>query len=391
MIKICILEVNTMCKNLLKVLALALLIGGIFSGCAERPSADEDGSPAENFTTLTVDKWTNGEIVKLKNDKADEQWFKFIATASTQRIYVKFSTLTEMYVYLYDADSNQVGDKLDTSGSASYVKYLEKALTKGETYYIKVTGGYWNRTGTYWIGFTDFPAQPETNITELIIDTWKNGSIVQPANDGTGEQWFKFVATASNQRVYVKFSTLTELYAYLYDDSFNQVGDKLDTSGNAGYVKYFEKSLTKDRTYYIKVTGGYWDRSGMYWIGFTDFPAQPETEITELIADKWKDGSIVQPSSDGTGEQWFKFVAEASTQYLYVKFGTLTESYAYLYDSSYNQIGSKLDVNGSFGSIKSSEKLLSVGKTYYIKVTGGYWDKSGTYWITFNSTGTEPQ
>ena len=121
----------------------------------------ESGDSGSKYTVLTVNKWTNGEIVKLKDDKVDEQWFKFVATTSTQRVYVKFSTLTEMYVYLYDANSNQLGDKLNTSGSASYVKYFEKSLTSGETYYIKVTGGYWNKSGTYKIGFNSIENEPQ--------------------------------------------------------------------------------------------------------------------------------------------------------------------------------------------------------------------------------------
>lgn len=153
-------------KSIVGIFVLGWLMGMAVIGCNlndEHKSTEEEsqGSGTESIISLTVNKWTNGEIVKLKDDKVDEQWFKFVATTSTQRVYVKFSTLTEMYVYLYDANSNQLGDKLNTSGSASYVKYFEKSLTSGETYYIKVTGGYWNKSGTYKIGFNSIENEPQ--------------------------------------------------------------------------------------------------------------------------------------------------------------------------------------------------------------------------------------
>ena len=323
---------------------------------------------------MTVDKWTSGEIVKLKDDKVDEEWFKFVATASTQRVYVKFSTLTELYAYLYDERSNLLGDKLDVSGSAGYVKYFERSLIQGKTYYIKVTGGYWNKTGTYWIGFTEFPAQPETTITTLSENKWMDGNIVSSSSGGTGEQWFKFVATSSKQRIYTKLSTTRGLYAYLYDSGYNPVGGKLDVHGDVGLVKYFEYSVNVGETYYVQVTHGYYsDCYGTYKIGFTEFIARPESVITTLTENKWTNGNIIHPDSDGSGEQWFKFVATSSTQYVYTKLNTTRGLYAYLYDTDYNRVGGNLDVHGDVDKIGKHEFSLTAGKTYYIQVTHGYY------------------
>ena len=379
--------------NMLKVLALALLIGGIFSGCAERPSADEDGSPAENFTALSVAKWTKGEIVKLKNDKMDEQWFKFVATASTQRVYVKLGTLSDLKAYLYDSSSDSAGSDLSISGSSGKTGYTEYSLSSGATYYIKVTGYNSNYTGTYWIGFTAFPAQPETTITNLSENKWMDGNIVSSSSGGTGEQWFKFVATSSKQRIYTKLSTTRGLYAYLYDSGYNPVGGKLDVHGDVGLVKYFEYSVNVGETYYVQVTHGYYsDCYGTYKIGFTEFIARPESVITTLTENKWTNENIIHPDSDGSGEQWFKFVATSSTQYVYTKLNTTRGLYAYLYDTDYNRVGGNLDVHGDVDKIGKHEFSLTAGKTYYIQVTHGYYsDCYGTYWITFNSTGTEPQ
>ena len=229
--------------------------------------------------------------------------------------------------------------------------------------------------------------------TVLTVDKWTSGNIVSSSSGGTGEQWFKFVATSSKQRIYTKLSTTRGLYAYLYDSGYNPVGGKLDVHGDVGLVKYFEYSVNVGETYYVQVTHGYYsDCYGTYKIGFTEFIARPESVITTLTENKWTNGNIIHPDSDGSGEQWFKFVATSSTQYVYTKLNTTRGLYAYLYDTDYNRVGGNLDVHGDVDKIGKHEFSLTAGKTYYIQVTHGYYsDCYGTYWITFNSTGTEPQ
>ena len=368
-----------MIRKFLRIFTMVCFLGAAVVGCEIDEEEAEEGSkdaPVE----LTVDTWTNGEIANA----GDEQWFNFVATASTQRVYVKFNTLTRMRVYLYDDGFNQMGDRLDASGNVSYVNYFEKSLTKGKTYHIKVTGQYNNDTGNYWIGFTAFPAQPETVITKLTENKWANGNIVSSSSGGTGEQWFSFVATAATQYISVRFSTCTSFDVYLYDSNYNQIGVRWDADGSSsGTVKKTSWALNSGEIYYIKADYG----AGTYWIGFTAFPAQPETVITKLSSNSWANGNITKQVDGGTGEQWFSFVATAATQYFYVKFSTGTSFDVYMYDSNYNQIGSRWDADGSSGAVKKTSWALNFGETYYIKADYG----TGTYWLTFNSTGEAPQ
>ena len=373
-----------MIRKFLRIFTMVCFLGAAVVGCEIDEEEAEEGSK-DAPVVLTVDTWTNGEIANA----GDEQWFSFVATASTQRVYVKFSTLTGMRVYLYDDGYNQMGDSLNTRGSASYVNYFEKSVTKGKTYHVKVAGYYSDYSGTYWIGFTESPMQPETVITPLTKNTWLKGDIVQPSSGGTGEQWFSFVATASTQNIYVKFGTLTDLYVCVYDNKYNQIGDGVRLRDNTGRVKSLSKSVTAELTYYIKIMG-YDGKAGTYWIGFTDSLMQPETVITALTKNTWRSGDIIQPSNGGTGEQWFKFVPNAPTQYIYVKFGALTDLYVSVYDSNYNQIGDGVRLRDDTGRVKSLSKSLITELTYYIKIAG-YDGKAGTYWLTFNSTGEAPQ
>ena len=230
----------------------------------------------------------------------------------------------------------------------------------------------------------------------LTVNEWTNGEIILPDNGGIGDQWFKFTATTSFQRIYIKLGTMTHLDAYLYDSDFYQIGETLIVQGDSGRIvgEYASFSLKAGKTYYISVSGmyfGYYEYSGTYKIGFTDFPAQPETVITELSSDTWINGEVIHPNEGGIGEQWFKFTSTASNQYVLIKPGTMTYLNAYLYSKDFNEIGRVFEPY--LNSLKKESWSLNMGETYYILVSGmsfGSYEYSGTYQIAFNSTGEEP-
>jgi hypothetical protein len=221
-------------------------------------------------------------------------------------------------------------------------------------------------------------ATGKSSAIPLTIDTWADGYIA-PSDS---EQWFKFTATATPQYLYVKFSTMTDLYVQVYDSSEHPVGNQTTLRGNTGSTASTSQALTSGATYYIKVTPYY--SSGTYRLGFTDFPKEPEATVTQLTIDTWADGYIA-PSGY---EQWFKFTATASPQYLHVKFSTMTDLYVQLNDSSAYTVGSPTLLRGNTVGTKSTSQALTSGATYYIKVTPYY--SGGTYRIGFNTSTTAP-
>ena len=116
------------------------------------------------------------------------------------------------------------------------------------------------------------------------------------------------------------------------------------------------------------------------------------TMSSASVQNYWINGNIIHPNSGGTGVQWFSFTANDITQHIYVKMSTITYLNVYLYDSAFNQIGENLNVQGT-NSVGNALLSLKKGETYYLKVTGEYYNKyyTGSYWITFNDTGVEPQ
>ena len=355
-----------------------------------------------NPINLTINEWTNGEITQEDKNGSGEQWFSFTTTDSLQYIYIKFGSLKSLYVSLYDSEYNQIGDKVFFEGSGGQVKKIDRSFDNNTIYYIRISEtDSWRtseRSGTYKIGFTEFPAQPGTVITELNLDTWMNGEIIQENKNGSGEQWFSFTATDSMQHIYIKFGSLESLYVSIYDSEYNQIGDKVIFEGSGAQVKKIDRSFDNNTIYYIRVSEtDSWrtsERSGTYKIGFTEFPAQPGTVITELNLDTWMNGEIIQENKNGSGEQWFSFTATDSLQYIYIKFGSLKSLYVSLYDSEYNQISDRVIFEGNGGQVKKIDRVVDDNTIYYIRVSEtDSWrtsERSGTFHISINTRDEEP-
>ena len=373
-------------KNFLKIAVLSLVLCVTFTGCVWD---DKKEGAIHNPISLTMDKWEKGSISPGKETAGVKYYIIFARRAATHRIYVKMDTVKNLDIYILNSAYEQIGSRNDFDGDTGRVFYAEWEAEPGKVYYIKAEGSYTNTSGSFWIGYTDFPARPETVFTDLTQNKWTNGNIVSPNNGGTGEQWFTFVATEDTQYIYVKFSTCTDLDLYIYDSNYNQIGDRID-AGGYGWVasqifSTYRSSLEIGKTYYIKADYG----TGNFWIGFTDFPAAPEAVISPLTENEWAQGNIKSQSSGGLGEQWFTFIATDETQYIFVKFSSCTELDLYIYDSDLNQIGSRFDAGGygwEAGQIDKASRNLVSGQTYYILAN----NNTGSFWIAFGPDSVAP-
>jgi hypothetical protein len=325
-------------------------------------------------TQLTVNVWTDGNIPTSNG----EQWFKFTATVSTQYIHADFGTLEDLYVQVYNSDGNTVGNetRLDT-----YTKYISRTLTVEQEYYIKVRPHSSTGSGTYQVLFNTSSALPVTppssNVTQLTVNVWADGNI--PTS--SGEQWFKFTASAATQYIHVSLGTLNDLYVNVYDSDGIAVGSQTNLFSS---TKYASRTLTAGQEFYIKVRPYDSSKSGTYKIAFNTSTAAPlPTNAIQLTVNVWADGDI--PASGG--EQWFKFTATAATQYIHVSFGTLDDLYVNVYNSDGIAVGSETNL---FSSNKYINRTLTAGQEYHIKVWPFSTLISGTYKIAFNTTTTAP-
>lgn len=274
-------------KTRLVIFSIMICIIGmcfVFMGCEEifnSPIFQGDGSN-DSPIYMSENKWYDGKLVDTNSGGTGEQWFSFIATASTQYIYVKFSTLTNLNAYLYDEDDNIIGTYEHMYGDSGIVNNFSRLVKKGKRYYIKITQGdykyNYSNTGSYWIGFNDFPARPEKSIIDLTISEWENSSI-NPAAGGDSYDWYSFVATTGEQYIHVKFSTMTNVYVYVYDKDLNLVGTYEHLFGESGESKSFSRLVSKGDKYYVKLAQGpdkyNYSNTGSYWIAFNENDVTP--------------------------------------------------------------------------------------------------------------------
>jgi hypothetical protein len=109
----------------------------------------------------------------------------------------------------------------------------------------------------------------------------------------------------------------------------------------------------------------------------------------QLTADIWADGNITSIDK----EQWFKFTATASTQYVHVDCGTtLSYLYVQLYKSNGSKVGDKM---GDKTELSWSKKNVygssfTSGSVYYIQITQSS-SSTGNYKIAFSTSSTAPK
>ena len=104
-----------------------------------------------------------------------------------------------------------------------------------------------------------------------------------------------------------------------------------------------------------------------------------------LLLNTWANGNI--PSSGGM--QYFKFTANASTQYIHVSFSTLTDLWIQLYDSNFNLVGPRANFYLK-GDYRREYWSVTSGQVYYIRVWPYSSSGSGTYRIAYNTSATAP-
>jgi hypothetical protein len=331
-------------------------------------------------TTLTADTWANGNIAT----SSGEQWFTFTATGATQYIHFEPGDadfgIYRVYVQLYDSAGSTVENRKSSSSSSP----PSWTVTSGDEYYIKVTP--YSGNGAYGIAFSASSTPPPvtlptTGVTTLTANTFASGNI---ATNG-GEEWFTFTATATPQYIHFEEGTLQAVSVQLYDSNGSKVENPVPVRLSANSPSA-SRTVTNGSVYYIKATPV--GVTGTYRIGFNTSSTTPPpsvtlptTNVTTLTADIWASGNIATTN----GEQWFKFTATATTQYIHFEKDTLTNVYVQLYDNNGSRVGIRSGL-GPLGPYTSRE--LTSGYVYYIKVTPS--SSYGTYRIAFNESSGPP-
>jgi len=342
----------------------------------------------DSVTELTADTWADGNIPVY----GGEQWFKFTAPAASTTNWVHFmsGTMFSVNLSVYDSEGAAVGPASDHHHNSNFNKAV--TVTAGKTYYVRVLARSTNGTyGTYKISFNTSSTTPKITLPDavtLTAATWADGNFTETVR----EQWYKFNATNAAQYIYFQRGTLSSWTNY---EVYNNAGEKIASnySGiNVGYTLLSPTpTFTPNSVYYIRLfpeSSGY---KGTYKIGFAATnKITPPATATELLANTWTDGNIPAMSD----EQWFKFKADDSTQYIHFERGTLKGITVTLYanDGTYQRQANITD-NPYYSNFQSL--TFTVGNNYYVKVTPTFSEtdtayNSGTYKIGFTPERNKP-
>ena len=318
-------------------------------------------------TQLTADKWADGTIAS-----GGEQWYKFTATAANHYLFFQQDTASDAYARLYGDDGRSIdaSNRSFYPSSSSYTASSNmQSLTANKVYYIRVT--YYYTAGTFKIGFASTGSTPPpevvptADVTQISsYNSWVAGNITAGK-----EQWFKFTTPGSGTSAYIHFQglTLTSLYMQVFDNDGKFVGDKTNLYRNTPFAS---RTVTTNNVYYIRVKTNSATGAGTYKIGVSatdtppsiptsDLPASP----TVLTLNAWKSDEFTA----SVGEIWYKFTANAATQYFYFQPDTIGSNgiYAQVYASDGTAVGGIFNFynNGLDGN-----RPVTNNSIYYIKV-----------------------
>jgi hypothetical protein len=315
------------------------------------------------------------KLVKISSGKAEVPLYTANASASSySNSYIAYSgndTISSVSIIILSESSLKASNVLTVITN----NLGQKTLTSGIFSNGNMTVD-WGTSGGTWTPDGYSPIQ-------LTENQWANGNISM----SSGQQWFTFTATAYTQYIHITFGTLTDLYVQISDSNGSTVGSNTNMYNS---TRYTSRSLTSGQRYYIKV----WPYSGngTYQIAFNTSSSAPSTggggtwtpdgySPIQLTENQWANGNI----SMSSGQQWFTFTATAYTQYIHVTFGTLTDLYVQVYDSSGSTVGSNINM---YGSTSYTSRSLTPDQKYYIKVWP--YSGSGSYQTAFNTSSTPP-
>ena len=309
---------------------------------------------SENAISLTENIWADESI-----SQGNVQWFRFTATATQQYFYINFVTLSAgwgIQVQVYDSNGNEVGNSFNF-GTTRWSNIWD--VSPGDDYFVKVWDSY---TGDYQIGFTKSVLRPGPRIT-LIINEWSDGNIAT----GSGDQWFKFTATATTHYIHFSPGTLTSVRVQLYDNDGNTVGSARSlTSGSTS----ISQTTTIDQEYQIWITPGSNNTSGNYRLGFNTSNVGPGISWVQI------DSGYFRPNAVAYGGGRFVAVSNVSqaaystngVSWTTASMGNTSTTYidiAYSTDSSDNNKFVAVSNSGLMSISSDGTSWTSVGTTTF--------------------------
>jgi hypothetical protein len=371
-------------------------------------------------TTLSIAAITCGGFTGTANDDA---WYKFTATGTTHIVTVAGATGFDPVVDIRSGACNgtNISCADATIGGGTETINLS-GLTAGSVYFVRIYGyGGTGTEGNFTICITT-PVPPANDNCGTSVTLTPASSCSATAgttvgatqsiaaitcNAGTGnandDVWYSFVASASTQTVTVAgigiFNAVVDVRSGVCNGANISCADATTTGTETVNLT----GLTTGNTYYIRVYGyGGSGTEGSFTICVTIPPANndcsgavaltvnPTTACTATTSGTTANATQSQAGCVGNADDdvWYSFLATASSHFISVTPGTLTDTVFQVFSGACGGLASLgcTDVTG--GTITESTTLtgLTIGNTYYIRVYSyGNAANQGTFTICIST------
>jgi len=364
------------------------------TGNADRPVAQFN---PPNPTPLTAGEWKDGEITS-----GSYGWYSLTVTAETPYYfwwnesgnYGNGMKSLDISVSAYNSDGTVINDFNNVDTAWADAKSFTP--TTSGTIYLRVAPYYSSNTGTYGIVYSTTDSRPVApfnppNPIPLTTDVWANGELTSSIR----EVWYSFTVTSGTAyRVwwndsYGGNSTKT---GDVYVAGFYNDGTSAFARTDSGWTTAQSFTPTANDTVYIRITAASSLSTGTFGVAYSTSSTRPTiiidlptTDVTSLTtANTWVNGNIATG-----GQQWFKFTATATPQYIHIALGTLSDLYVQVYDSDGLAVGAEENIF-TLTTNKYISRPVTASQTYYIRVWPYSSNGSGTYQIGFNTSNTPP-
>jgi len=281
------------------------------------------------------------------------------SAASESSVLIKWNTVSSASKYfIYRSNSN--AGEYEKIGETESNSYENTGLLINTVYYYKVSS--FNVSG------------------ESILSASVNAKAMALPGIPSGIA----AETLSTIIIRISWTAASDAESYIIYRSLSEIGNYIEVGTTTGTAFTNNTGLTFDTPYYYKIAGR--NNRGIGELSDSvPIATLPAIELTEGV---WAEGNIPVFTN---GEQWFKFTATATLQYIHINFsGTLDDLYIQLYDSNMNTVGARTNLFSFSSAIKNIFRTVSTGQVYYIKITPYGSSDKGTYKIAFNNSITAP-
>ena len=220
---------------------------------------DDYGDVLSSGKAISLGQTVEGKIEVAGKNECDT--FRFTTSGYNSFYEMSISTTaadTETEVYIYDGPDESYSHR-NISAYSGNTKTKVERLEKNHTYYVKIVGGYWDQATAYKFRVKEIrdDAGDDFSNATTIKNKALNNKTLQVSSD---VDFFKF-KTAKSQTMYqfyFKNKSQNSVYVTIYsnDDIASAISSVKDMYVGSASTKTIWLNLKKNRTYYIKVTGG---------------------------------------------------------------------------------------------------------------------------------------